>query len=425
MMFFYHYITISRDRGVFWDGSAVYDIMETKWGIAMNNFVFKSPTEFIFGRHTEDQVGELLRKYGAHKVLLHYGGGSVVRSGLLDQVETALKASGLEFVLLGGVQPNPRDTLVYRGVDLSKNEGVDFILAVGGGSVIDSAKAIAMGAKYAGDFWDFYEEKAQIKEALPVGVILTIPAAGSEGSHRSVITKEDGMLKRGAGNDLVRPVFSIIDPELTYTLPPYQTFAGIVDMMAHILERYLTITKDVSLTDRLCEATLVSIIEAAHRIRTDPRDYEARATICWAGTIAHNGSLGVGRREDWATHLMEHELSGLYDVTHGAGLAVLYPSYMRYVLDADVERFRRLAVKVWGLPEDPLNPRATALAGIAAMESFFQEIGMPVTFAEIGARPEDVGKLVDKLFDGKGQTFGGFRPLTREDAAAIYRMACR
>lgn len=390
----------------------------------MNNFTYKSPTEFVFGRNTEAQVGQLLAKYGARKVLIHYGGGSVVRSGLLEKVETALKAEGLGFVLLGGVQPNPRDTLVYRGIDLCKAEAVDFILAVGGGSVIDSAKAIAMGAKYAGDFWDFYEEKAAIREALPVGVILTIPAAGSEGSHRSVITKENGMLKRGAGNDLVRPLFSIINPELTFTLPPYQTFAGIVDMMAHILERYLTVTHDVFLTDRLCEGALVSIIDAARKIKKDPCDYQARATICWSGTIAHNGSLGVGRQEDWATHLLEHELSGLYDVTHGAGLAVLYPSYMRYVVDADVERFRRLAVAVWGLADDPKDPKKTALAGIDAMESFFREIGMPVSFAEIGARESDIGILVEKLFEGKGKTFGGFRPLTREDAANVYRMAC-
>lgn len=391
----------------------------------MNNFTFLSPTEFVFGKNTEEQVGRLLQKYHAHRVLIHYGGGSVVKSGLLPNVEAILKREGLEYLTLGGVQPNPRSGLVYEGIALCKKANIDFILAIGGGSAIDSAKAIAAGAKYAGDFWDFFEGTAQIKEALRIGVILTIPAAGSEGSHRTVITKEEGMLKRGAGNEHVRPAFSIINPELTYTLPAYQTAAGIVDMMAHILERYLTPTKNVDLTDRLCEGTLVSILEAARQVMKNPLDYEARATLCWAGTIAHNGSLGVGRSEDWATHLMEHELSAFYDATHGAGLAVLFPSYMRYVIDADVQRLRQLAKNVWNVPDDPTNPKKVALAGIDAMESFFREIGMPVTFAEIGAKEEDIDQLVDKLFEDKGETFGSFRPLTRADAANIFRMACQ
>ncbi|HRY77290.1 MAG TPA: iron-containing alcohol dehydrogenase [Candidatus Izemoplasmatales bacterium] len=392
----------------------------------MNDFTFFSPTEFVFGKNAENQVGTLLRKYGARKVLIHYGGGSIVKTGLLDKVEAILHQEGLAFVTLGGVQPNPRDTLVYRGIELCKNQQIDFILAIGGGSVIDSAKAIAAGARYDGDFWDFFEEKVPILSALRIGVILTIPAAGSEGSHRSVITKEQGMLKRGAGNQHVRPAFSIINPELTFTLPAYQTAAGIVDMMAHILERYLTKTSHVELTDRLCEATLVSIIEAARVLMKNPLDYDARATICWSGTIAHNGSLGVGRTEDWATHLLEHELSGLYDVTHGAGLAVMFPAYMRYALDVDVERFRRLAIRVWDVPDRPEDPRGVALTGIQAMEDFFRFIGMPVSFSEIGAREADIDLLTEKLFAGrKSATFGPFCPLTREGAKAVYRLACR
>jgi hypothetical protein len=391
----------------------------------MNNFTFYSPTEFVFGKNTEEQVGRLLKKYRAHKILIHYGGGSVVRSGLLAKVETVLANEGLEYLTLGGVQPNPRSGLVYEGIALCKKENVDFVLAIGGGSAIDSSKAIAAGAKYPGDFWDFFEGTAQIKEALRIGVILTIPAAGSEGSHRTIITKEEGMLKRGAGNEYVRPTFSIINPELTYTLPAYQTSAGIVDMMAHILERYLTHTPNVDLTDRLCEGALVSIIAAARKVVGNPLDYEARATLCWAGTIAHNGSLGVGRTEDWATHQMEHELSGLYDVTHGAGLAVMFPAYMRYVIDVDVERFRMLAIRVWQIPDDPKDPKKTALAGIIAMEAFFKEIGMPISFAEIGAKAEDIDLLVEKFFEGKGDTFGPFRPLNRQDVANVYRLACK
>jgi hypothetical protein len=391
----------------------------------MNDFTFYSPTEFVFGKNAENKVGQLLRKYGARKVLIHYGGGSVVKTGLLAKVEGILRQEGFEYFSLGGVQPNPRDGLVYRGIEWCKTQKIDFILAIGGGSVIDSAKAIAAGACYDGDFWDFFEEKASIASALRIGVILTIPAAGSEGSHRSVITKEHGMLKRGAGNEHVRPAFSIINPELTYTLPAYQTSAGIVDMMAHILERYLTKTPHVELTDRLCEATLVSIIEAARVLMVNPFDYDARATICWSGTIAHNGSLGVGRTEDWATHLLEHELSGLYDVTHGAGLAVMFPAYMRYAVDVDVERFRRLAVRVWNVPDSPEDPRGVALAGIRSMEKFFREIGMPVRFAEIGAKEEDIDLLTEKLFAGrKGETFGAFCPLSREDAKKVYLLAC-
>ncbi|XFA98294.1 iron-containing alcohol dehydrogenase [Candidatus Izemoplasma sp. B36] len=391
----------------------------------MLNFNFYSPTNFVFGKDTESQVGELVKKEKAKKVLIHYGSGSIKRSGLFDRVIKSLEEVNIEYVELGGVVPNPRDTLVYEGIELCREEKVDFILAVGGGSTIDSAKAIAAGVKYKGDFWDFYEKTATITKAVKIGVILTIPAAGSEGSNATVITKTDGMLKRVTYGDSIRPVFSIINPELTYTLPSYQTAAGIVDMMAHIFERYLTKTNDVLLTDRLCEATLVSIIEAAKVVMEEPTNYEARATICWAGTIAHNGSLGVGRQEDWASHRLEHELSALYDVTHGAGLAVIFPSYMRYTVNVDVQRYRRLAVKVFGIKDKPKKPLKVALAGIQALENFFKSINMPTSFEDIGAKKEDIDMLVKKLRINCGDVVGFFKGITMEDAKNIYELACK
>lgn len=390
----------------------------------MNNFVYYSPTEILFGKDTESKVGEMLKKYRASKVLLHYGTGSVKRSGLLDRIIQALEAEGMAYTELGGVVPNPRDTLIYEGIDLCKSEGVDFILAIGGGSAIDSAKAIALGVPYTDDFWDFFNGKKP-QEALPVGVVLTIPAAGSEASKYSVITKTDKGIKRGMSSDLIRPKFAIINPELTYTLPMYQTAAGVVDMMSHIFERYLTKTKDVILTDRLSESTLISVIEAMRVVLKEPTNYAARATLSWAGTIAHNDFLGVGREEDWTSHGLEHELSALYDVTHGAGLAVIFPAYMRYVVDEDVQRFRRLAVRVFGIKDKPKKPKIVALKGIDALSAFFREIGMPTTFSEIGAKKEDIDLLLAKLKLNRGETFGRFKRLTLEDARHIYQSACQ
>ncbi|MBP5305599.1 MAG: iron-containing alcohol dehydrogenase, partial [Lachnospiraceae bacterium] len=286
----------------------------------MDNFTFYSPTYFAFGKDTESMAGDLVKRFGGSKVLIHYGGGSVVRSGLLDRVKKSLENAGIGYVELGGVKPNPRSGLVYEGIDLCKKENVDFILAVGGGSTIDSAKAIAAGVVYDGDFWDFYMGKT-IEKALPVGTILTIAAAGSEGSPDSVITKEEGMFKRGASGDAIRPKFSILNPALTQTLPPYQTAAGITDIMAHLHERYLTNTKDVEVTDRLIEGLLLTMIHEAPRVIADPNNYEARANIMWAGMMAHNNAVGVGRSQDWNSHNIEHELSALYDCAHGAGLA--------------------------------------------------------------------------------------------------------
>lgn len=391
----------------------------------MENFRFYSPTEFVFGKNAEREVGKMLLKHQATRVLVHFGGGSIIQSGLLDRVESAMKAVGLHYVLFGGAVPNPRSGLVYQGIALARSERIDFVLAVGGGSAIDSAKAIALGAAYPGDFWDLYDGKAKIVAGLPVGVVLTIPAAGSEASASAVITHEKGMLKRGVLSDFNRPKFAIINPELTYTLPPYQTAAGVTDMMAHIFERYLTPSKAVELTDQLCEATLRAIVAAARVAMREPKNYEARATICWAGTIAHNGSLGVGRIEDWSTHGLEHELSALYDVTHGAGLAVMFPAFMKHTLDVDVERYRRLAVTVWGIQDDAADPKRVALAGIAAFEAFLTEIGMPTTFIGIGAKQEDIETLLDKLEINRGKTIGSFMKLTRSDCRNIYLLACK
>ncbi len=389
----------------------------------MENFNFYSPTEFVFGKDEENQVGKLIKKYNGKNVLLHYGGGSIKKIGLYDKVKKALKEANITPIELGGVKPNPVDSLVYEGIDLCKKHDIDFILAVGGGSVIDSAKAIAAGVYYDGDFWDFFDRKATIEKALPIGTILTIPAAGSEGSSATVITKEDEGLKRGSGAQILRPKFSIINPELTYSLPFWHTAAGIVDMMSHIFERYLSKTPNVMLTDRMCEATLISIMEASKVLLKDPNNYDARATICWAGTIAHNGTLGVGRSEDWTTHGIEHELSALYDMTHGAGLAVMFPAYIKYVMDEDLDRFYRLAIEVFGVPANHFKKREVALEGIETLKAFFKSIGMPITLDEAGAKKDDIPKLLKTMKKNMGESFGNYKALTLADAEKIYESA--
>ena len=387
----------------------------------MENFTFYSPTYFSFGAGAERDAGKLVRRFGGSKVLLHYGGGSVVRSGLLDVVKTALTDEGLPFVTLGGVRPNPRSGLVYQGIDLCRAEGVDFVLAVGGGSVIDSAKAIAAGAVYDGDFWDFYAGK-YIDAALPVGTVLTIPAAGSEGSPDSVITKEEGMFKRGATGDAIRPRFSILDPALTQTLPPYQTACGITDIMAHLYERYLTNTEEVEVTDRMIEALLLTMIHEGPRVIADPNHYQARANIMWAGMMAHNNACGVGRTQDWNSHNIEHELSALYDCAHGAGLAVTMPAVFRYVMEHDVARFAQIAVRVWGCQMDFAHPERTARAGIKALRAFLLELGMPATLQELGGKAEDIPALVQALCRGDGRPgyISGFVRLDETDCTRIY-----
>ncbi|MBQ5400798.1 MAG: iron-containing alcohol dehydrogenase [Treponema sp.] len=391
----------------------------------MENFTFYSPTKFVFGKDMENQAGELVREFGGKKVLLHFGGKSAEKSGLLSRVRQSLKASGIDFVELGGVHPNPLDDLVYEGIELCKKNGVDFILAVGGGSVIDSSKAIALGVCYDGDFWDFYSNKANPSKALPVGTVLTIAAAGSEGSGDSVITKKDGMVKRGTGGDCIRPRFSILNPALTQTLPAYQTACGATDIMAHVCERYFTNTKNVETTDRLCEAVLLSMVHETPKVIADPNDYEARANIMWAGMVAHNNIVGVGRDQDWNSHRIEHELSGLYDCAHGAGLAVIMPSWMEYVWRHDVMRFAQWSERVWGVKMDYADPESTVREGIHRFRLFLHDIGMPINFDELGAKEEDIPTLVKKLGLAEGQTTGGFVHLSSDDIAKIYRIAAR
>lgn len=388
----------------------------------MDNFQFYSPTEFIFGRDTETKAGEMVKKYGGTKVLIHYGSGSAVKSGLLDRVKASLDENGIAYTELGGVQPNPRDTLIYKGIELCRSEGVDFILSVGGGSCIDSSKAIALGVPYNGDFWDFYGTGKVVEKALPIGTVLTIAAAGSEGSGASVVTKEEGSLKRDVGSDLLRPRFSILNPELTCSLPAYQTACGATDIMAHVFERYFTNTRDVEITDRLCEAVLLTMIKETPRVIAQPDNYEARANIMWAGTVAHNDIVGVGRSQDWNSHGIEHELSALYDCAHGAGLAVIMPAWMEFVYKHDVMRFAQMAVRIWGCQMNFEFPDETALEGIACFRSFLHSIGMPINFEQLGAKEEDIPLLVEKFGIGDGKT-GGFVHLTAQDIATIYRIA--
>lgn len=389
----------------------------------MNNFEFYSPTCFVFGKETENKAGEYVKRFGGTKVLIHYGGGSAIRSGLVDRVKASLDGEGIDYTELGGVMPNPRSGLVYEGIELCKKENVDFVLAVGGGSVIDSSKAIAAGVVYDGDFWDFYRGK-RIEKALSVGTVLTIAAAGSEGSANSVITNEDGMFKRGASGDAIRPKFSILNPELTQTLPAYQTACGITDIMAHLYERYLTNTTEVEVTDRLIEALMLTLIHEGPRVIENPNNYDARANIMWAGTMAHNNSVGVGRTQDWNSHAMEHELSALYDCAHGAGLAVTMPAVFTYQMDHDVMRYAQVATRVWGCQMDFAHPEVTAKAGIEALRNFLISIGMPKNFEELGAKEEDIPKLVDVLCngDGRGGVISGFIDIDKDAAAKIYKM---
>ena len=389
----------------------------------MNNFTFYAPTYFAFGRDAENDTGKYVKRFGGSKVLIHYGGGSVVRSGLLDRVKKSLDDACIPYVELGGVKPNPRSGLVYEGIELCRKEGVDFVLAVGGGSAIDSSKAIAAGVVYEGDFWDFYQGKP-VEKALPIGTILTISAAGSEGSPDSVITYEDGMYKRGASGDAYRPAFTILNPALCQTLPPYQTACGVADIIAHLYERYLTNTKDVEVTDRMIEALMLTMIHEAPRVIEDPNNYEARANIMWAAMMAHNDSCGVGRSQDWTSHNIEHELSALYDCAHGAGLAVVMPAVFTYNMHHDVMRFAKVAVRVWGCEMDYEHPEVTAKAGIEALRRFLISIGMPKNFEELGAKEEDIEKMAHICCYGdvRTGTIGGFVTLNQQDVENIYRL---
>jgi alcohol dehydrogenase len=388
----------------------------------MDNFVFRNPTRILFGKGMEQQAGAQTALH-AKKVLLHYGGGSVKKSGLYDTVVASLEAAGVSHVELGGVQPNPRLSLVHEGVRLCRENGVEMILAVGGGSVIDSAKAIAMGVPYEGDVWDFYAGKATLEKALPVATVLTIPAAGSESSDSTVITNEDGWLKRGFGSELVYPVFSILNPERMSTLPAFQVACGAADIMAHMMERYFTNSQHVETIDRIIESTLKTVIHNVPKFLADPQDYDAAAEIMWSGTLAHNNIMSTGRVGDWASHNIEHELSGIYDVAHGAGLATVFPAWMKYVYKHDVTRFAQYAERVWNVDVNHWDPEETAKEGIRRQVAFYRSIGLPVTLSELGAGTDRLEEMADKATAGDADTLGQFVKLRKADVVAILELA--
>ncbi len=391
----------------------------------MNNFDYENRSRIIFGRDEHKLIGKRIKPY-ADKVLFHYGGESIKKSGLYDEVKKSLAEAGVDFVELGGAKPNPRLTLVHEGIKLCRENNIKFILAVGGGSVIDSAKAMAMGVPYNGDVWDIYMKKHLPVNVLDVATILTLPATGSESSDSSVITNEELELKIGFSSDKIRPLFSIMNPELYYTLPENQVANGVCDMMSHIMERYFTNTTHTDVTDGLCESTLKAIMKNAKVLKKDKTNYDAWAEVSFAGSIAHNGLLGVGRRQDWACHRMEHELSALYDVAHGAGLSVMTPSWMRYVYKSNVNMFVQFAVNVMGVEASFREPDAIALEGIDRLEEFFVFMDLPITLKELGIDQTNFERMAKKAtwFDeGKEQPLGGLQKLFWTDIVEIYKMA--
>lgn len=388
----------------------------------MNSFDFYSPTYFVFGRGREDETGRYVKRFGGSRVMIVYGGRSAKASGLLDRVKASLDAEGVGAVEFGGVKPNPRSGLVYEGIELARKEKVDFVLAVGGGSVIDSAKAIAMGVPYEGDFWDFFSGKVP-GTALPVGTVLTIAASGSEGSPDAVITNEKTLDKSAAEADCLRPRFSVMDPALTESLPPFQTACGVTDIISHAFERYFTPTRDVETTDRLLEGVVLAVMHEARRVMADPHDYEARANIMWAGMVVHNDIMGVGRKQDWNSHHLEHVLSAVYDCAHGAGLSVIMPAWMSYCVEhSDAMRFAQMAARIFGCQMDFDDPRRTAREGVEAFRAFLRSIGMPLSFAELGADPNEIPRLVEMSNIGDGVT-GGYVGLDRAAHREIYEIA--
>ena len=392
----------------------------------MKDFNFYAPTRVAFGREAEEKLPQLIQQYGGGKVLVHFGGGSARKSGLLDKVEKMLTEAGISFVELGGVVPNPLLSKVKEGIALCQKEQVDFILAVGGGSVIDSAKAIGYGVGYSGDVWDFWDGKAVPQSCLPIGVMLTIPAAGSEMSSSCVITNDEGMLKRGVNSDLCRCKFAIMNPERTYTLPPYQTAAGATDIMMHTMERYFSKYEDALLTDAIAEALLRTVMEATPEVLKNPEDYRHRAAIMWASSLSHNDLTECGTEKDFACHKLEHELSGLFGVTHGAGLAAIWGSWARYVMDKHLNRFAKFAVNVMGVTNDFTDAKATALKGVEAIERFFHAIGMPTSIPELidrQATDEEIETLVEKCSRGGKMNIGAMEVLTPKDMTAVYRLA--
>jgi len=389
----------------------------------MQNFEYFNKVNFIFGKESELRVGELTLAAGAKKVLLHYGGGSIKKSGLYQRVLTSLEEAGLVVVELGGVVANPRLSMVYTGIDLCKKESVDFILAVGGGSVIDSAKAIAAGNHYDGDVWDLYTGKGSVTETTPLATVLTIPAAGSEVSADTVITKLEGGLKRGYSHISLRPVFSIMNPELTFTLPEFQTTCGVVDMLAHTLERYFTQEKHVDVTDRMAEGLMKSIISIGPKLMYAPDNYDYRADIMWAGTMAHSGLLGTGRVEDWGSHMIEHEVSGIYDIAHGAGLSIVFPAWMKYVYKENVPRFAQWANRVFNIELDPSNLEEAVCRGIAALEQWYQGLNMPIRLSDLDIPGDRIEEMANKATNDGETTIGNFKQLSQEDVVKILELA--
>ncbi len=388
----------------------------------MNNFNFYSPTEFVFGRATQKEVGKYVTKYGGTKVLLVYGGQSAEKSGLIKEVTDSLDEAGIKYCILKGIQPNPTDDRVYEGIALAKKENVDFMLAVGGGSVIDTAKGIALGALYGGDFWDFYSGKETPMAALPVGVVLTIPAAGSEGSGNTVITKKEGLIKISVGSPLLRPKFSIMNPELTMTLPWFQTACGITDMLCHIFERYFSNTT-AQLVNAYSEAIMRDIMDQALTLKIDGTNYDARADIMWAGTIAHNGLCGVGKEEDWATHRIEHEVSAIYNVAHGAGLACIAPAWMTFVAKRNPDMIWRFAINVMSVNPDGLDTDHIIEEGISLLKDFYHDLGLTTSLRELVGTEPNIDAMVKSLERNMGKTLGFYVPLSMDDCREIYRLA--
>ena len=391
----------------------------------MRDFTYYAPTKVAFGRDAVERTGALVKEFGGTKALVVYGGGSAVRSGLLDRVCACLEAEGIGYVTLGGVKPNPRLGLALEGIELARKEGVDFLLPVGGGSVIDTAKCISYGLANEGDVWDFYAGKRKAAAGMPIGAVLTIAAAGSEMSNSSVITKEEGMIKRGYSSDFGRCRFAVMDPQLTMTLPAYQTASGCVDIIMHTMERYFTKEPDTMLTDQLAEGLIRTVMENARVLMREPDNYNARAQVMWAGSLAHNGLLGCGMAEDWASHQLEHELSASYDVAHGAGLAAVWGSWARYVMAEKPERFAQYAVNVMGVALGADDPAAMAEKGIRATEQFFREIGMPTNIRELGIElsDEEIEELARKCSNDGVRIVGGFKRIDRADMVKIYHMA--
>lgn len=390
----------------------------------MNDFKFFTPTRYIFGRDAQKNVGSLSKEILGDRILLIFGQSSARKTGLLDEIEEELKGCGIKFFEFGGIRPNPTDGPVREGIKLCREESITGILALGGGSVIDTAKAIAAGVKYNEDFWDFFCGKSIPEEALPIGVVLTIPAAGSEGSGNSVITKEDEQRKVSIRTEYVlRPKFALLNPELTFGLPPYQTACGIVDIIAHILERYFTPTQGADVSDRISEGIIKAIVANSPVVMKNPDDYDARANIMWAGTLAHNGICGCGKVEDWGCHGLEHEISALYNVAHGAGLSVILLAYMNYISNRKPQRLAELGRNVFEKTKGSQDEKTVALETMEEFEKFFKSLGMPTTFSELGIENPDIDLMVERVHQNKGETFGAYYPITSEVSKAIYNIA--